>query len=333
MIDMRTFRTLHPRNAILDDNFDSDLGLDIITKDDRYQYLLPPQIKGYNLRRKAWHDLAVDNIHDVQWNREAFQSLVIEPKAKDFIEALVVSQLESEKSTDLISGKGNGLILLFHGGPGTGKTLTAEGVAEIAKKPLYRVTCGDVGTRAEDVEKYLDSVLHLGRIWDCVVLLDEADVFLEQRSLEDLQRNALVSVFLRVLEYYQGILILTSNRVGTFDEAFISRIQLALHYPSLETHQRLKIWKLFIDRLEGLDERIDVDNLRENLTALKTEELNGRQIRNAITTARQYAKWKGEVLTYDHLKDAIQISGRFGTYLHKLKGWSADEIAKDGGLR
>lgn len=330
---MRTFRTLHPTNAFLRGTLNTDLGLDIITKDDRYQYLLPPQIKGYNLRRKAWHDLAVDHIHDVQWNREAFQSLVIEPKAKDFIEALVVSQLESEKSTDLISGKGNGLILLFHGGPGTGKTLTAEGVAEIAKKPLYRVTCGDVGTRAEDVEKYLDSVLHLGRIWDCVVLLDEADVFLEQRSLEDLQRNALVSVFLRVLEYYQGILILTSNRVGTFDEAFISRIQLALHYPSLETHQRLKIWKLFIDRLEGLDEKIDVDNLRENLTALKTEELNGRQIRNVITTARQYAKWKGEVLTYEHLKDAIQISGRFGTYLHKLKGWSADEIAKDGGLR
>jgi AAA+ superfamily predicted ATPase len=142
--------------------------------------------------------------------------------------------------------------LLFHGGPGTGKTLTAEGVAEIAKQPLYRVTCADVGTTAEDVEKYLDSVLHLGRIWDCVVLLDEADVFLEQRSLEDLQRNALVSVFLRVLEYYEGILILTSNRVGTFDEAFISRIQLALHYPDLGPLQRRQIWQNFVERLENL---------------------------------------------------------------------------------
>ena len=67
-----------------------------------------------------------------------------------------------------------------------GKTLTAESVAEIAEKPLYRVTCGDVGTKAENVEKYLESVLHLGKIWDCVVLLDEADVFLEQRGLEDM---------------------------------------------------------------------------------------------------------------------------------------------------
>ena len=89
--------------------------------------------------------------------------------------------------------------MLLHGGPGTGKTLTAESVAEVAEKPLFRVTCGDIGTKAEEVEKYLQSVLHLAKIWDCVVLLDEADVFLEQRTLNDLERNALVSVFLRIL--------------------------------------------------------------------------------------------------------------------------------------
>ncbi|GAB1217517.1 hypothetical protein ATERTT37_006756 [Aspergillus terreus] len=333
MIDMRTFRTLHPENTNSAERTSGDLSLDVIRDDERFQYLLPPLIKGYNLRRKAWHDLAVDRILDVRWNREAFHSLVIENKAKNLIEALVVSQLEEEKSTDLISGKGNGLVLLFHGGPGTGKTLTAEGVAEIAKKPLYRVTCGDVGTKAEDVEKYLDSVLHLGRIWDCVVLLDEADVFLEQRSLEDLKRNALVSVFLRVLEYYEGILILTSNRVGTFDEAFISRIQLALHYPDLGSRQRHQIWQTFIDRLENLDEDIDFANLRENLDVLKKEKLNGRQIRNVITTARQYAKWKKTTLTFEHLKDVIEISGRFGTYLHDLRGFSENELAKDGGIR
>ena len=127
----------------------------------------------------------------------------------------------------------NGLILLLHGSPGTGKTLTAESVAEIAEKSLYRVTCGDIGTMAEIVEKYLESVFHLGKLWGCVVLLDEANVFLEQRSLEDLKRNALVSVIFRVLEYYEGILVLTSHRVGTFDEAFESRIEWALHYPTL----------------------------------------------------------------------------------------------------
>jgi len=71
-------------------------------------------------------------------------------------------------------------------------------------------------------------------------------VFLEERGLGDLQRNALVSVLLRVLEYNVGILILTSNRVGTFDEAFKSRIQLALHYKNLDTFQQKKIWRNFL---------------------------------------------------------------------------------------
>lgn len=135
-----------------------------------------------------------------------------------------------DMSADVIEGKGNGLTILLHGGPGTGKTLRAESVAELAEKPLYRVTCGDIRTDAEAVEKYLESVLHIGTIWKAgtlyhvpqrcikvadgaqVALFDENDVFQEERSQADLQRNALVSVFLRVLEYYDGILILTSNR-------------------------------------------------------------------------------------------------------------------------
>lgn len=337
MIDMNTYRKLHPDSKSHD--MEANLNAETMTNDqppdEQFQFLLPPRIKGYNLRRKIWYDLAADRISDVVWNQEAFQSLVIERREKDLIQALVMNQIEAEKSTDLISGKGNGLILLLHGGPGTGKTLTAESVAEIAKKPLYRVTCGDVGTKAEDVEKYLESVLYLGRIWGCVVLLDEADVFLEQRSLEDLERNALVSVFLRVLEYYEGILILTSNRVGTFDEAFRSRIQLALHYPSLGPQQRYRIWKTFINRLEAVNEEaIDIEDLRDHLGALKDEKLNGRQIRNVITTARQYARWKKTTLTYEHLKDVIEVSGRFDTYLDKLnQGYTQDELAQDQGLR
>lgn len=62
--------------------------------------------------------------------------------------------------------------------------------------------------------------------------------------------------------------------------------------------------------------------------------MNGRQIRNAITTARQYAKWKETTLTYEHLKDVIEVSGRFDTYLDKLHGgFTQDELAEDEGLR
>lgn len=343
MIDLNTYQILHKSDVSQRRNRQGTLGYILPKKamenddppDENFEFLLPPKIKGFNLRTKKWFDLAADRISDIKWNKEAFSKVVIDRKAKNLIEALVSNQLESEKNTDLIEGKGNGLILLLHGGPGTGKTLTAESVAEIAEKPLYRVTCGDVGTKAEDVEKYLESVLYLGKLWGCVVLLDEADIFLQQRNLEDLQRNALVSVFLRVLEYYEGILVLTSNRVGTFDEAFKSRIQLALHYPALGPYQRLRIWENFFDRLDGMeDELIDLADLRDHLSDLKEEEMNGRQIRNAITTARQYAKWQNTTLTYQHLKDVIEISGRFDKYLTKLHGGLTEgQLAEDEGLR
>ncbi|KAL7957136.1 AAA family ATPase [Trichoderma compactum] len=308
--------------------------------DEAFIYLAPPTIKGFNLKRKKWVDLKLDGLREVSWNTRAFESLVLNKKTKRLIQALISNQIEAEKSTDLISGKGNGLIMLLHGGPGTGKTLTAESVAEIAKKPLYPVTCGDIGTKPEAVESYLESVLHLGKTWGCVVLLDEADVFLEQRSLEDLHRNALVSVFLRVLEYYDGILILTSNRVGTFDEAFKSRIQLAVHYSNLTIHQRTKVWENFIGRLKELNEEgIDFDDLEDKVPELAIKEMNGREIRNAITTARQYARWErqqdqGFKLNFEVMKEVIETAGEFDEYIKTLNdGFTQEQLAKQDGIR
>lgn len=280
----------------------------------------------------------------------AFENLVLDQKTKELIQALVTNKIATHEGTDLIDSKGNGLIMLLHGGPGTGKTFTAESVAEMAEKPLFRVTCGDIGTNPEAVEKYLESALNLGKIWGCVVLLDEADVFLEQRTLTDLERNALVSVFLRVLEYYEGILILTSNRVGTFDEAFKSRIQLALHYENLTKSQRRQIWKNFLNRLRRIEESnssslstnavrheplgIDFNDIDQYLGELSDFEMNGRQIRNAITTARQLARFKKEQMLYSHLKHVINVSSKFDTYLEGVKeGFSDDQLARSHGIR
>ncbi|TVY31516.1 ATPase family AAA domain-containing protein, partial [Lachnellula subtilissima] len=344
MIDLMTYRELHKKQlerqkGNVSEDFKDDLGSEMMQRKDppdgNFIYLLPVSIKGFNLQRKRWVDLRVDRMDDVVWNKKAFQSLVLANKTKDLIQALISKQLDSEKSTDLIHGKGNGLILLLHGGPGTGKTLTAESVAEIAEKPLYRVTCGDIGTEPEEVETYLESVLHLGKIWKGVVLLDEADVFLEQRSLVDLRRNALVSIFLRVLEYYDGILILTSNRVGTFDEAFKSRIQLALHYPKLDHVKRAKVWENFIERLADLkEENVDFADLKDNVEELAKNKMNGREIRNAITLARQYTQWKATKLNFAELQDIIKISGQFDIYLSELnRNITQDQLAQDDGLR
>ena len=93
-------------------------------------------------------------------------------ETKTLIQAVVQHKLDSDKSIDFVKGKGTGLIILLHGydavstllvlgvhkliissGPGTGKTLTAEGVAELARKPLYPVTGGDMGTDPVKIEQ------------------------------------------------------------------------------------------------------------------------------------------------------------------------------------
>jgi SpoVK/Ycf46/Vps4 family AAA+-type ATPase len=297
--------------------------------------LLPHTLIGFDMLNKKWKTLKVSCIKDIDWNIDAFQSLVIDEETKICVQALVTNQVSVEKGTDMVYGKGNGLVILLHGPPGTGKTLTAESVAELAGRPLYRVTCGDIGTDSAAVEQHLQSAFDLGKAWGCVVLLDEADIFLEERSLHDLSRNALVSVFLRALEYYDGILILTTNRVGTFDEAFKSRIQLSLHYERLSETQRGKVWENFLNRLERIDEdRINIDDLRRHVKELARHEMNGRQIRNALTTARQLALFADETMNFTHLKRAIRVSTKFDQYLRDVKhGATDDDIARDEGVR
>ncbi|KAH0841536.1 hypothetical protein FOPE_06674 [Fonsecaea pedrosoi] len=301
--------------------------------DGHFLSLLPATILGYGFHDKRWRTLQVDNIRDVEWNKTAFNRLVLKSQKKRLIEALITIHLASTESSDVISNKGNGLILLLHGPPGTGKTLTAESVAELTEKPLYRITCGDIGTNAEAVEKYLESALYIGTIWGCVVLLDEADVFLEERTSNNLDRNALVSVFLRVLEYYRGILILTSNRVGIFDEAFTSRVQLAVRYPALDESGRFEIWMNFFSALDDTSgSEVDFKELRRKVDILARQNMNGRQIRNAIKSARQLAMFCKETLQYKHLEEVIDVAKEFEDYLRGFRG-DEEEWAREQGTR
>ncbi|KAI0490225.1 AAA family ATPase [Xylaria cf. heliscus] len=338
MVDMETYKKLHPKSAASKMELLSSLSDEEMKSDEPPSgdclLLFPPQIVGFNLLRKSWMDLYVDYISPVTWNKQAFEDLAVDAETKELVMALVMKQLASEQTSDFIVGKGNGLILLLHGGPGTGKTFTAEGVAEFVEKPLLRVTCGDIGTAAEVVEKRLQSTFHLGKIWDCVVLLDEADVFLEERDMKDLNRNALVSVFLRELEYHDGILLLTSNRVGTFDEAFKSRIQLSLHYENLGVSQRRKIWRNFINRVKSLDPTIDYEDIVDHIDDLSGVDMDGREIRNAMTTARQLAEFRQKPLNYGHLSHVLRVNRKFSKYLDDLRdGLTADDIKRDSGLR
>jgi SpoVK/Ycf46/Vps4 family AAA+-type ATPase len=109
------------------------------------------------------------------------------------------------------------------------------------KVPLYMMSAGHIDTNPDRVEHTLKQILSMTTKWNAVLLLDEADVFLEARSTSDLERNKLVSIFLRILEYFEGFLFLTSNRVENIDAAFESRIHLSLQYGRLTFEARKQV--------------------------------------------------------------------------------------------
>ena len=136
-----------------------------------------------------------------------------------------------------------------------------------------------------------------------------------------------------MLEYYEGIMILTSNRVGIFDEAFRSRIQVALHYPDLKPYSRYKIWQNFFRMLE--DDQVDADllDLNQHLDELAEEKMNGREIRNVLTTARQLALFKEETLCWKHLEQTLTIGRDFTKYLEDVHGHRDEDRAREENLR
>ena len=193
-----------------------------------------------------------------------------------------------------------------------------ECVAEKENRPLYMVTCGDLGTEPGELEKRLKTTFEYAVNWNAVLLLDEADVFSQERHVYDLKRNALISVFLRELEYFDGILFLTTNRPGSLDEAFQSRIHITIGLPELDAKSQLEVWTIFMKDLDlSKDEKINIlkfvdEDIRKN------GNLNGRQIRNGVRTALALAAQKGERISKDHVRDVLEIGRDFTKYLHNV---------------
>ena len=239
-----------------------------------------PIVLGFAFSEKLWLEFSISGVSEIEWNEDAFDSLVLPDNQKSIVKALVESHTfnAAQNIDDVIQGKGKGLVAVLHGPPGTGKTLTAEGIAELLKRPLYMVSAGELGTDSRTLEGELNKILDIAHSWGAVLLLDEADIFLEKRTIQDIHRNALVSIFLRLLEYFQGILFLTTNRVETFDDAFQSRIHVALRYGELTTKAKRSVWKMFLERVQSMEgvqtakfEESDFDTLARHV-------LNGRQV-------------------------------------------------------
>lgn len=263
-----------------------------------------PLLRGYSLKNKMWLNFFVNCVEDIVWQKDAFDRLVLPKNQKELILGFTESQRKNRDTfDDVIEGKGRGMIILLCGPPGVGKTLTSEAVAEEMKVPLYLMSAGDLGFDPRHVESKLQDILEMCSRWNAVLLLDEADVFLEQRSLHELERNKLVSIFLRVLEYYEGTMFLTTNRVETFDPAFQSRIHISLDYQELSVESRKTVWDNFLN--SSTQEHVIT---KAQLTELARMNMNGRQIKNILKIARLLASRKEEKLNHEHILTTLDVT-------------------------
>ncbi|KAJ4419497.1 hypothetical protein N0V82_004942 [Gnomoniopsis sp. IMI 355080] len=287
--------------------------------------LLPGVVPGFALRNRTWVQLNLDQLDYVE-KEDEWKKLTLPKGHKQIVQAMVVTH------------------------SGGSQNNVGDEVDEI-EMDLVRGK-GDVGYEPEDVERNMGKHFKLAHRWGCVLLLDEADVFLAKRNKTDVKRNGLVSSFLRILEYYSGILFLTTNRVGAIDDAFRSRLHLTLYYPKLTKKQTLRIWKTNLQRLK----EINVERLNTNREPIefnskkigkwvskhwKGMNWNGRQIRNAFQTAAALAEFKAKRESAKHPESPtvhpsldikqfrllVKASNQFNDYLHLTHGDDEDQRA------
>ncbi|KAI0376345.1 hypothetical protein F5Y04DRAFT_285993 [Hypomontagnella monticulosa] len=345
---------------LIDPSVEEDLAIEATgVRDVNHRYLLCASVLwGFVLKSRDWEKLHISHCHEAKIKVTAIDTLVMPEDRKDMIKALVhkftgpsARSSSGAWAADFISNKGEGQIFLLHGSPGVGKTYTAgmlilavvarpECIAEYTGRALLSLTSGDIGTDEVEMEERLSKWFRLAEKWGAVMLIDEADVYLERRMISDLKRNSLVSVFLRCIEYYRGILFLTTNRVGHFDDAFVSRIHVIIRYTNLSNSDRNKIWNRFFDKLS--DDRQDfIITGRAKAYILQDEaiskmEWNGREIRNAFQTAVALAEYRfsqranpsesdlGPTLDQKDFEQVCEMTRQFKDYLTNIYGIDED---------
>lgn len=282
-------------------------------EDDTRQYTaLPihPYIKCFDLNKHRYVSSHIANIVDYEWDHNLADKLILDEETKSLIEILVDST--KSRSEDIISGKMSGTIVLATGSPGVGKTLTAEVFSEKIEKSLYVVQCSQLGIDIDSIEKKLASTLDRASRWGSILLIDEADVYIRDRG-EDIVHNAIVGVFLRLIEYYNGVLFMTSNRGDIIDDAIISRATAWIQYKLPNEELLSKIWQVLAKQFE-----VDISDKQIKQLVKEIPSISGRTVRNLLKLVK--------ALDYEELDGVKQQEANFHRLMKASKFQKLDQI-------
>ncbi|KAI1829405.1 hypothetical protein CBS147337_9800 [Penicillium roqueforti] len=274
-----------------------------------------PTVCCFSFKEKMFLECAVSALRDVDWSPESFDCLKIPSETKAILLSLGKTRLgliPTVPFDDVIDGKGQGLNVLLNGPPGVGKTFTVEATSEYFKLPLYSISAGELVVNHGDphaLESQLENIFKVAKHFNAILLLDEADAFMASRTELHDSHNRLVTVFLRKLEYYRGLLFLTSNRGIQFDEAILSRIHLTIEYEDLTRDFRRGLWRTFLSKAQTLQGPAVVEE--EDIQRLESLALNGREIKNIAAVAHALAGADTTQVSYKYLELAAKSNNKF----------------------
>jgi hypothetical protein len=251
-----------------------------------------------------WHRaiwVHVQHLEPYRYRPELRDKLVLPGHHRDLIDILTSSM--DVFADDFVPGKSGGTTILCQGAPGLGKTLTAEIYAEVVGKPLYRVHSGQLGTTAASVGATLTGILRRAMRWQAIILLDEADVYIRRRD-NDLEHNAIVAEFLRTLEYFNGLLFMTTNRIGDVDDAILSRCIATIHYETPSKEDALRLWQLLGEQFGAALPDALLDQLVASYPAA-----SGRDMKELLKLATRYCRAKQLPLTLEAFRVCALFRG------------------------
>jgi hypothetical protein len=264
-----------------------------------------PYILTYDLSSFKYAVVHVNNIEPYIYNPQLIDKLVISDAKKRILSALIGSKNNFE---DIISGKSGGDVILSTGGAGLGKTLTAEVYSEVMKKPLYCVQSSQLGINVSEIEQNLNRILYRAEKWNAVLLIDEADSYIYKRG-NDILQNCIVGTFLRLMEYYNGILFLTSNRPDIIDDAIMSRVTIHIKYELPTLDETLLLWNILSDNFG-----MTIDEVQIRLIWNEYKPFSGRDIRNTMKDISKCFPDKKKI-TFSMIKEIEE----FLPFIKKLK--------------
>lgn len=304
-------------------------------------------------RARILHDVvgrsATPRLHrltDAVATRHAIQDLVLPEDRMALIDDIVRRvqhrrTVMEDWSFDDLSPRGKGLIALFHGASGTGKTMAADAVAHSLRMRLFRIDlAGVVSKYIGETEKNLRTIFDEADRMDSVLFFDEADALFGKRSdvkdAHDRYANIEINYLLQRVENFSGIAVLATNKRDHIDEAFLRRIHISVEFPMPQAPERLRLWRRSFPKNAPLSPQIDWEFLARRF------EFSGGTIRNAALSAAFLAAESGGEIGMRELVQAVRIeivksgrrmpAGEFGRYAEHFERSAVARSASVSGI-